>query len=89
MFEDEIELNIDNGAKIRPAYDNPEACKAMIHILADRIKEEKHTEFQKVDLIFFKLIDGSVAAKRKLSYEGRLMYIRTAPRCKCSFRSYF
>ena len=82
-FADEIGLNIDNGPKIPPAYDIPEACKAMIHILADRIKEEKRMEFTKGEFNFLSwLIEGSVAAKRKLSYEEELMYIRTAPRCK-------
>ena len=81
-FEDLIELNNENGAKITTAYSNNHGCKTFIHLLADQMRQELREEIGTRKSNFCSwLIDGSQAAKKKLTYEGELLYIRTAPGC--------
>ena len=67
-------------------------CKSFIHLLSDEIRSEVRQEIS-TDLspkahFCSWLIDGSQAAKRKLTYEAELMYIRTAPGCVAKIEMY-
>ena len=89
-FVEEVELNKDNGANILLGYDSDKACQNFIHLLADEIYDSRivsklsqpanDENRGKTNFCSF-MIDDSQTAKRKLTDEGGLIYIRSAPSC--------
>ena len=67
----------DMGLKLTSAYNNSDAAKAFNHIISDQMVDDVKTQVKEANF-FSWLMDGSTAAKRKLTYETELIYIRTA-----------
>ena len=74
---DLLDICQDLGLKTTCAFNNDKACKVFNHITSQQMVRNLCERVQKCNFNSW-MIDGSTAAKRKLSYETELVYIRTA-----------
>ena len=77
QFSDFLETTQDMGLSLTSAFHNDKAAKAFNHIVAQQMIDEVRDRASKGNFNSF-LIDGSAAAKRRLTYEAELIYVRTA-----------
>jgi hypothetical protein len=77
QFAELVEVHSEMGMKLTSAFNNPGSAKVFNHIVADQFVADLRETVKNVNFLSW-LIDGSTAAKRKLTYEAELLYIRTA-----------
>ena len=65
------------GLRVTSAFNNDKAAKVFNHILAVQMRQEVIHRVSEANF-FSWLIDGSTAAKHKLTYESELVFVRTA-----------
>ena len=77
QFPSLLDTCSDMGLTLTSSYNNREAAKAFNHIIVDQIKNDLHKHVKECNFFSF-MVDGSSVAKRKLTYEAELFYVRTA-----------
>lgn len=77
QFPDLLETVGDMGLKLTGAFNNDRAAKVFNHILAEQMVTDLREHVKNSNFCSW-LLDGSAAAKHRLTYETELIYIRTA-----------
>ena len=65
------------GMKVTSAFNNDKAVKVFTHIIAKQLVDEVRQEVEQSHFLSW-MIDGSAAAKKRLTNEAELIYIRTS-----------
>ncbi len=71
----------DMGLSITSSYNNDKSAKVFGHILAQQMSDNVQKHVRETNF-FSWMIDGSAAAKKRLTYEAELVYIQTASNLK-------